>query len=349
MSIVFGIDHGNNHVKAISSFTEKPLLYPSYFSRPSDLGDVEEDLLNPQNAYNLHRFISHTYKDEVYVWGEDIGKAKQFMTTNGKEGRYKQKPYLLLSEFIMAHLVKGADTNLFPNVTVVTGCPTREKGHAVEGDLIKAFEGAHVVSIDGEDKILTVKDVFVMPQPLGTILDLYLDDEGYVADESYEKKYVGVIDIGGGTVDIDGVKGLKRQKDDMDTFGPGVIDTYQRIANFIVEADPYSGATRSKVEQQLAAGSEGYKISERSTIDIKEIKERVFRELAENLVNQVQSRWSTFTRFDEILLTGGGAAIPHIAEAFRTLDKDITIIRDSQFANAKGFYKYGLSKTHEGN
>ena len=47
-------------------------------------------------------------------------------------------------------------------------------------------------------------------------------------------KYVGVIDIGGGAVDIDDVKGLKRQKDDMDTFGPGVIDTYQRIANFIV-------------------------------------------------------------------------------------------------------------------
>ena len=271
-------------------------------------------------------------------------------TTNGKEGRYKQKPYLLLSEFIMAHLVKGSsDTNLFPDVTVVTGCPTREKGHAVEQDLIKAFEGAHVVSIDGQDKIITVKEVFVMPQPLGTILGLYLDDEGYVADESYEKKYVGVIDIGGGTVDIDGVKGLKRQKDDMDTFGPGVIDTYQRIANFIVEADPYSGATRSKVEQQLAAGAEGYKISERSTIDIKGIKERVFRELSENLVNQVQSRWSTFTRFDEIILTGGGAAIPEIAEAFRTLDKDIKIIENSQFANAKGFYKYGLSKTHKGN
>jgi len=70
MSIVFGIDHGNNHVKALSTFTRKPLLLPSYFSRPSDLGDVEEDLLNQRDELKLHRFFSNAYKDEVYVWGE---------------------------------------------------------------------------------------------------------------------------------------------------------------------------------------------------------------------------------------------------------------------------------------
>ncbi|MGR5984522.1 hypothetical protein ACUC2M_04475 [Bacillus cytotoxicus] len=50
---------------------------------------------------------------------------------------------------------------------------------------------------------INVVDVIVLAQPVGTVMSRYLDEDGFVADDTYEDMTVGIIDIGTGTTDLD--------------------------------------------------------------------------------------------------------------------------------------------------
>jgi plasmid segregation protein ParM len=334
--IVIGLDHGNTKVKGKSE--DREWIRPSAFARPGDFG--EEGIAGGKKL-RLKQFVSNKFEDETYVWGEDVGEASRLIPTYTTENRYTQKAYRLLSEFSISELLpKGKKT--VDNVLVVTGCPSTEKGTKLEDELKQVFAGGHVVNVDGETKMVEVAQVIVLPQPLGTILSLYLDDEGYVADESYEEDYVGVIDIGGGTTDLDGIKGLKRQNEDTETIPEGMFDAYKRIAAYINKEKPEAKATPQSVEQQILNGSDTYVISKRSSIDIKQVKEEAFRDFAEYLIAQINTSWKNRAKFDKLLLTGGGAA--PLAPYFKAWEKDIIVVKDGQKANATGFYRYGKFK-----
>ncbi|UED72096.1 plasmid segregation protein ParM [Brevibacillus sp. HD3.3A] len=334
--IVIGLDHGNTNVKGVSE--EGELLRPSAYALPDSFG--EEGLGNGKQ-FKVKTYTSNKYEKEQYVWGEDVTEASMLIPTYTTDNRYAQKSYRLLSEFALASLVSDKKKT-FDNVLVVTGCPSKEKGTRLETELEEIFSGGHVVTVNGATKIIEVSNVIVLPQPLGTVLSLYLDEEGYVEDESYEEDYVGVIDIGGGTTDLDGIKGLKRQKEDTETIPYAMYKVFEEICDYIIGQHPESGATVQSVEKQILTGSDSYVISKRSSIDIKAVKEDVLRKYADRIIPRISSRWNNRAKFDKLLLTGGGAEI--MAPYFKAWENDIIVVKDSQIANAKGFFRYGKFK-----
>ncbi|QYY44717.1 plasmid segregation protein ParM domain-containing protein (plasmid) [Aneurinibacillus thermoaerophilus] len=335
MSIILGIDHGNGSVKGKSAVKE--ITLPSIIARPDSFGEAE---LAGTKKLRLASFESTKHAGEVYMWGKDIRESNDQLATYGSENRYGDKHYQLLSEFAAASLLPNGKT--FEDVVVVTGCPSRERNNPeLVQQLENVFKGIHGITIDSIKKMFDVSEVYVLPQPMGTIMSLYLDDAGYVVDEDYETKYVGVIDIGSGTTDIDGIKALRRQNDDIDSIPMGMMDAYKKIADYINLKNSNALATAQKVEQQIT--SDSFKISDRASVDIAEKKQQVFQELAESLINKIKQRWSNRTKFDRLLLTGGGAVL--LGDYFKSLAEDIIVVPDAQFANARGFYRYGVLKT----
>lgn len=334
--IVIGLDHGNTNVKGVSE--EGELLRPSAYALPDAFG---EEGLGTEKQLKVKTYTSNKFEKEQYVWGEDVVEASMVIPTYTTENRYAQKSYRLLSEFALASLVSDKKKT-FDNVLVVTGCPSREKGTRMETELEEVFNGGHVVTVNGATKIIEVSSVIVLPQPLGTVLSLYLDEEGYVDDESYEEDYVGVIDIGGGTTDLDGIKGLKRQKEDTDTIPYAMFKVYEEISDYINDQNPEAGATVQSVEKQVLKGSDSYVISKRSSVDIKAVKEDALRKYADLIIPRISTRWNNRAKFDKLLLTGGGAEV--MAPYFKAWEKDIIVVKDSQIANAKGFFRYGKFK-----
>ncbi|HZG79530.1 MAG TPA: plasmid segregation protein ParM [Brevibacillus sp.] len=332
--IVLGIDHGNGNVKGYSA--EKSLLLPSAYARPEDFS--EEGLAKKE--LDLHQYSSAKFEGETYLWGKDVLEASKLITTYAAQNRYAEKSYRLLSEFAIASLLPSGQGNTFDNVMLVTGCPSREKGTKSEENLKNVFAGGHVVKVDGRDLVIHVTSVVVLPQPLGTVASLYLDVQGYVLDDSYEESYVAVIDIGSGTTDIDGIKALNRQIEDTDTIPMGMFDAYQKIADYVNDQMPEALATPDKVERQILNGSDSYKVSQRASVDITDIKSKAFRELAEDLTNGINKRWKNRAKFDKLLLTGGGAK--PLADHFKNWDKDVIVVENAQQANAAGFYRYGV-------
>jgi len=339
LTTILAIDHGNGHVKACSD--DKFILLPSCYSRPEEFG---VDMIAPKLDLQVFEFKSDLYPGELYYWGRDVNKAGKIIATYGGEGRYVSKPYRLLSEFCMALLLPDEEQT-FDDVHVITGCPSMSKGTDLEKEIQEVFQGRHMVTVNGRTKVINVTQVTVLPQPLGTIFSLYFNDEGRVVNRRLEQDYVGIIDIGSGTTDLDGVKELKRQWDDTATIPIGMFDAYKKIANYINRTSPNANATPQSVEQHLLNPEidiNTYKISNRARpVDISACRHEVFRELAEDILNRIQQMWANRLKFDAIYLTGGGAK--PLSRYFLEWERDIQILEDSQQANALGFYRYGLS------
>ena len=122
-------------------------------------------------------------------------------------------------------------------------------------------------------------------------------------------------------------------------------EIYQRLADYINSENPDAYATAKNVELQF--DHDVYYTSKRLAIPIKEAKEKIVRETAEYIINELQMRWKNRSKFDMVILTGGGVEI--MAPWFREFIKDIIIVEDNQISNARGFLKFGLllSKTNE--
>jgi plasmid segregation protein ParM len=334
--LAMGIDHGNGYVKAISKHAT--ILRPSEYALP---GDVPQEVIAIGGGTGSPSL--RTYKvgrtNESIVWGDEIHKVANPIATLATVDRYKQREYQILSEAILAALAPDG----IVEVRIITGVPSNEIKTPLENDIIAVYKGAHYIDVEGGQKMLNVTDVQVLPQPLGSVLACYLDEDGYVADDSYEFGYIGVIDIGSGTTDIDGIKELLREPLDTDTFDLGINTVYQEIANWLNAKDAAIKASAPRVKKQLAGTNAiRYIVNNNYKVDITEIVDTAFRNLAGRVKTAINARWKDRAKFDKILLTGGGAAIPQIVEVLRGWHPDIVVVENAQEANAVGFYRYGL-------
>ncbi|PZE20193.1 hypothetical protein [Paenibacillus xerothermodurans] len=336
---VMAIDHGNGYFKGYSTAMQGMVLPSGFLTKE---GVQREDSIGVGHT-EFNEFQSSLYEGESYVWGAEVNKSKgKFLSTYTSEDRYSQKYYKLLSQFGLASLINGEGTH---DVLLVTGCPSREKGTRKEDELCKVFKGRHIVQMNDKHKFINVKECKILPQPLGSILDLYIDDEGYVNRKEIGSSYIGIIDIGSGTTDCDGIDCLKAIPDDRHTIPVGVHEIYQRLADYINSENPDAFATPKNVELQF--DNEFYKPSRRLSIPIQEAKERIVRETAEYLINEIQIRWRNRNKFDMVILTGGGVKL--MEPWFKGFINDIIVVEDHQIANARGFFKFGLllSKSNE--
>jgi plasmid segregation protein ParM len=331
--IVMGIDHGNGYFKGYSDDV-KGLVFPSgLLTKDSALREDSAGL----GGETIHEYESSLYTGERYVWGPAIDRAKgRYLSTYTNEDRYTQKHYKILSQFGMASLIRSAEGAY--DVFLVTGCPPREKGTRREQEIVDLFKGTHIVQINDTDKIINVKECKVLPQPLGSILDLYIDEKGTIVRDEIGTSYIGIVDIGSGTTDFDGIDSLRAIPEDRLTIPIGVHEIYQRLADYINAQSPDANATAKNVELQFH--SDAFQVSKRLVIPIKEMKEKIVRETAEYLINELQIRWRHRSKFDMVILTGGGVKI--LEPWFRAFIKDIHIVEDYQLSNARGFYKLGL-------
>lgn len=335
-----GYDHGNGNNKGKTQY--KILNQPSVYGLKSS---VPRKMLGEVNL-KLDTFIQGSDKQRVeYVWGEDILKIPNLFTSFGYQDRYLQPAYKVLSDFALAKLFEGNASHV--TTFIVTGVPSREKGTKKEEDLKALLRGDHIITMNGIDKKITVKDVEVIPQPLGTIIYLYLDDNANVVDEDIAEEYVGIIDAGAGTCDCDALKALEIVDEDRDTFNLGMKTVYKKVADAINDEDSDYGATPEIVEAQF--DNEEYIISKRFKIEkvkFEAMKEKYIQEVAEMIIARINSRWTNRKKFDRIILTGG--SVKYFRKYFEKWEKDIIVIEDSQMANAIGFYRYAVMLLTQG-
>lgn len=331
------LDHGNGKFKYRSEI--KKGVKPSIVAFKKDVG---ESLIGKEL-----KLKTYEVNGIEYVWGEDVTKVKETYPTYGFQNRYKEPMYKILSEIALTNLALESKIKQTDEVIVITGVPSNEINTQAAEDLKKVFideekGGLHTVKINGKLVKVNVSEVVVIPQPIGTVMNNYLDENGFVKEDRYEQIRVGIIDIGTGTTDLDSINGLSRENE-FKSIEAGMKDVYQLIADYINKQNSNAKVEYYQVEPYFKKGI--YPISLRHEVDFNEVKEQAVKEIAEKIKKGIKSSWKTFDRFDEIILTGGGAKL--FETYINELVDVVAVPEEPQLANADGFYKYGVYKVSE--
>jgi len=189
------------------------------------------------------------------------------------------------------------------------------------------------------DKEIAVSDVRMLPQPMGSILNLVMDERGNIAKSDLARQKIGVVDIGFRTTDfavMDRLRYLNRGSKTIDT---GISKGFSVIANKLRE--------KSSVNVELYRL---YRAAETGTITMRghgysfpKIRDQVYSQLAKSIADEIDRQWANDWDIETIFLSGGGSR--ELAVYLEPLiTGNVTPVdpgQDARLNNVKGYLKYG--------
>lgn len=292
--------------------------------KPGDGIDIE----------NIHLDLGATER----LVGEAVFRRRSphIMAAVGSD-QANSEAYRFLLFTALGLLAEGDGENEFH---VVTGLPCRDldretpavRNHAGR-QLVKFRDGGRVI----KDALVNLKSFTVLPQPLGTLFDLYVDDDGEVVDKAIYNGTMAVVDIGFETTDLLLVHPqLQWDKDRSPGLTVGMRQVFQPVGKYL--QDRFGLVKKAhEVERIIAEG--GISIAgEHQALD-PEVLAGSLRTSAEDLWHGIIESWPNYREFDRIYVTGGGAM--HFGPYLREKAPHIVVVEDSQMANSRGYRKAG--------
>lgn len=354
---VFALDLGNKQTKMVSSKTLANLpngskVFPSVFMYYQDLGQQATMF---KSKKKIDKYSTTKDTDFDYAWGEEVNQVKteKLLDTLNFTNRYEQNEFKLLATFALGELARdfeAAEKGIL-ECNVVTGVPSNDFNEQTIKTLIKVLQGDHQISIKEVSYNVRVKEVYVMNQPIGTIYNEMLDDEGYVQDESYLEDTVTVVDLGGGTFLVDTLKELQLDDKKRLQQDTGAYDLYNQIITSCVEAG-IKGLKQNVLEKILRTSKpeDGYyfKPNKNEAINITDHVRRSVKKYTIERNNAIHAAVKDTSSIDKILFTGGGSNLIDKENPQKAF-KYIQFVEDPETANVKGYYKYGLAIELENN
>jgi len=288
-----------------------------------------------------------------YAWGEDIlkvnAKGKPIDTIHF-EDRYNLHAFNLLAEFAIGELAKDFDEakNAILEVMVVAGVPTNDFNEESVKDLINVLNGDHNVVVNDESLNIRVKEVKIIPQPVGTVYNEVLNNEGYIKQDSYLDEHITIVDIGGGTILIDTLLNMNLSDSGRTQEKYGAYKIYEMVENNCIENN-IRGASSSDIEKIIrhSNGDQYYfQPNKNESFDITKYVKKAKTKYTRNIINMINTTLKETSNIDTFLFTGGGANLIDREEILNTY-KHATFINNSETANVHGFYKFGVASQLE--
>ncbi len=240
-------------------------------------------------------------------------------------------------------LDKGEAINV--PINLVSGLPIGffKQNHERFDELLTGHHSVTYHSQNGQEttKELYINKVRMLPQPLGSVLNLLMDDNGKIVNKTLANQKVGVVDIGFRTTDftiLDRLRYIDRGSRTMET---GIAKGFSVIANKLREK---CGVSVELYRLYNAAETGSIKMRG-NRVNFVKIRDEVYSQLAASIANDIDRLWAPDWDIDAIILTGGGSR-----DLAQYLQPQITgnIIpveanRDPRLNNVLGYIKYGQS------
>lgn len=323
---VIGIEAANSFVKSKSDRGEVV-----YLNTVRQRAESEEVFIKSETFGQAGGSTRYKYDGRTYT----VGDFTDFLSSSGRdEDRYGREQFKIENLLGIAQHVENGD-----EVRVVTGLPAKHYSDKSRDIIAKSLKGSHTVYVDGKPRTFDVKEVLVILQPLGTLTHLLIKDDGTPRAEGLELTKAGkkslVVDIGWGTTDVAIMEGSSL----LEYFGiaTAMLETYE---NVLIKLGLRNEITPFELEHQLREGSVvTYGGKEYPTRDLLEV---VLRDTADSILSKIKNRIS-LEPFDAVIFTGGGVAalLDYLKEAVIDIPNAVPV-KDSQMANARGYYAYGI-------
>ncbi len=228
-------------------------------------------------------------------------------------------------------------------VNLVSGLPIGffKQNHKRFNDLLSGHHRITYHSHDGHEttKELYINKVRMLPQPLGSVLNLIMDNKGRITNKELANQKIGVVDIGFRTTDftiLDHLRYIDRGSRTMET---GISKGFSVIANKLREK---CGVNVELYRLYNAAEAGSIKMRGHG-FNFAKIRDQVYSQLATSIANDIDRLWADDWDIDAIVLTGGGCRElaeylhPQITGNILPVDPSI----DPRLNNVLGYIKYG--------
>ncbi|MED1092178.1 ParM/StbA family protein [Bacillus paramycoides] len=350
--LAVSLDLGNAKVKAMVEGKEDVMVMDNFIADAEEFRNDNEIWVEYANELNVYE--SQKHEKEEYVWGPGIKRATMPISTYNKNDRYNYKPYRLLAEFALAEMVHDVvEEGSIIDLVLTVGVPAEEK-HIPrhEADLKSAFVGLHTVKRNGKTVVFRVlEDTFtIMSQPTATPTSMFYSDDLKTVERpdlrinaNEEPARIGVIDIGGGTTDLDVLLGMKPVLANRKTVAMAMNEVHDNIGKAINRDMPEIRATAEKVEREIIKNKNRYFVSNsQGTIDIAGYQDNEYAKYLNIIVGEINKTWDNIATFDGILLTGGGSV--EVFHLFKEWNAICELVPNAQVANVKGYQIMSMNK-----
>jgi plasmid segregation protein ParM len=326
-----GIDVGFGFTKASNG--NNRVLFKSIIGDYADI-QFRSELEEPSSTQNLQV----TIEDQSYFVGdlaEQQSSFRQFTLDQSK----------LLTDFvqILALTAAGLCAEDGHAINVVSGLPV---GYFKQD--AKKFKdiltGSHQITFHqrggGKNtKNIQINKVKMVPQPLGSLINLLMDENGKIIDRQLAKQKIGIVDIGFRTTDFILCDQLKYIDRGSSTVKNGISNCFSIIADKLRQQSGVN-VELYRLYKAVRKGSIKIKGSEYSLVNL---RDKVYAHAAGKLANEINRLWADDWDIDSIILTGGGSMelSTHLHPLIEGHVIPVEKGDDTRFNNVLGYIKYG--------
>ena len=328
-----GIDVGFGFTKATTG--KENTIFKSLLGDSNDI-QFRSAFGSDDISTNLHVNIG----DKAYFIGdyaEEQSTVRQFTLDQEK----------LLAEFvkILSLTAAGLCSDSDSTFNVVSGLPVGylNRDYKKFTDIISGHHSIVFNSPTGEkiSKKIFINKVKMMPQPLGSIFNLMMDDSGRISNNDMTTKKIGVVDIGFRTTDFTIIKNMQYIERGSSTMDTGVSKSFSVIANKLRK----ESGVNVEIYRLFDAIDTGMIKIKGKEYNITNLRDKVFSHSASSIANDVNRLWAEDWDIDNIILTGGGSM--EMAKYLQPLiDGNVTPMPngvDARFNNVQGYLKFAKS------
>ncbi len=328
---ILGIDIGFGFTKATNG--DEFIIFKSIFGEATDI-QFRMSIGSAPFSENLHVTIDdHSYFIGDYA--EQQSNVRQFTL-------YQER---LLTDFakVLSLTAAGSITDKYIPMNVVTGLPIgylKQYHH----QFVKILTGHHEITYHQPDgtkisKKININKVRMMPQPLGSVFNLLMNDNGKIVNKDLAKQKIGVVDIGFRTTDFSIFDQLRYIERGSTTTDTGIAKCFGVISKKLREE---SGVSIEVYRLYKAVEKGSIKIRGKE-FNISKLRDQVFEHSAAIIANDIERLWAEDWDIDTIVLTGGGSM--ELARYLQPLIPGNVMPAgnkiDARLNNVQGYFKYG--------
>jgi plasmid segregation protein ParM len=328
---ILGIDVGFGFTKATDG--NKTVIFKSVLGESYDI-QFYSSFGKDSFADSLHVTID----DNSYFIGD-------FAEQQSSVRQFTLDQETLISDYvkILALTAAGSCYKESASVNVVSGLPISyfRRDYKRFSELLTGHNRITFHSPDGKNllKTIYIQKVQMVPQPIGSIFNLLMNDNGRIVNKELSKQKVGVVDIGFRTTDFtvfDHLRYIERGSSTLDT---GISKCFSVISNRLREESGVS-VELYRLYKAVEAGSIKIKGQEYT---ISNFRDKVYVHLAGVIANEINRLWAEDWDIDNIVLTGGGCM--ELADHLkRLIDGNVIPVEnniDARLNNVQGYVKFG--------
>jgi hypothetical protein len=343
---VVALDTGNGELKVVSDAVKR-LRVGGVLGRYK----APQGKTKMQSEWDLTLYEVEGDPQQWVIGYQDVDrvKASPLMVT-GREGlvRYSQPLY---TTYAKIGLAKAIGKKRPARVLVVTSTPARDAlDENVVKTLDKIFRDVHKLKINDERVIINVTNYETMSETEASLYDVYLDDEGYVADASVENQDIIVINAGYGTTDISRYNRLEYIPLNRETLKVSYLNVIERLAEWlesVIKKEITVQEVTRQLDEQINAEEKKFVFVGEEIPGFNEMYRKTVDNVFSDLFADLQILIPDPDLFHRIRVVGGAAVKAIWGEHFKKWSKRVEIPDDPQFSSARGMYRYGKYLANE--